>query len=217
MASTCGSLHLILGPMHSGKTTELLRRKRRAEIAHKKCVVIKYGDDRRYDTSSSDSDSSSGLPTGKIYTHDHVSETAVVSLPHDLRGTLHNIPQLESYQCIFIDEIQFYPDAAEVCDQLADQGHSVTVCGLQGDFMRRLFVPIGELIPLAESITHLTAIDPETGQDASFTARLGLQTEQELIGGVGQYIATNRAHYHSIMCARYMRNVRDSCDARQQK
>ena len=180
-----GKIHLIIGPMYAGKTTELVRLMKRATIANRKCLVIKFDKDVRYDET-------------KLVTHDLIAVNATVSLGNNLRQTLNNVENLTSYNCIFVDEIQFYEDGAETCDQLANEGFEVIVSGLQGDFQRKKFGCIPDLIPIADRITHLTAIDKETGEEAPFTYRLTSETEQEVIGGNDKYIAVDRLQLHFI-------------------
>ena len=121
-----GKIHLILGPMYAGKTTELIRLRNRAKSAGKKCLIIKYCKDIRYDIE-------------KLSTHDQLKIDALISEGNNLRKTLLKIPNLTDYDCLFIDEIQFYEDAATVCDQLANEGYEVIVCGLQSNFKRQTF------------------------------------------------------------------------------
>ena len=187
MSSSCGKIHLIIGPMRSGKTSELLRRKRRSEYANKKCLLIKYYKDTRYDPVIGS--------TERIVTHDLVSDEAIVSTGNSLRQTLMSVKDLSTYRCLYIDEIQFYDDAAEVCDDLANRGYDVTVSGLQGDFQRKIFKSVSDLIPLCEDVVQLTAIDPVTGNEAPFTYRISSEKEQEVIGNTDKYIAVDRAHY----------------------
>jgi thymidine kinase len=60
MSNTFGQIQLIIGPMFSGKTTELIRRMKRYETANQKCMIIKYENDTRYDEDNQNT----------IYTHD---------------------------------------------------------------------------------------------------------------------------------------------------
>ena len=180
-----GKLHLIFGPMYAGKTTELIRLKDRAENAGKKTIAIKYYKDVRYDNQ-------------QLSTHDKIKRSAICSHGSSLKKTIESIIDIEQYDCFFIDEIQFYEDGAEVSDNLANLGYEVVVCGLQGDFKRQTFKVIADLIGLADQFTHLTAIDRETGNEASFTARFSGEIEQEVIGGEDKYIATDRDHYLKI-------------------
>lgn len=180
-----GNIHLILGPMYAGKTTELIRLINRAKIAGKKCLTIKYYKDIRYDVE-------------KLSTHDQLKINALISEGNSLMKTLSKVKNLTDYDCLFIDEIQFYEDAATVCDQLANEGYEVTVCGLQSNFMRKTFKVISDLLGFCDHLTHLTAIDSLTGNEASFTARLTSETQEELIGGQETYLAVDRSHYFAI-------------------
>ena len=176
-----------MGPMFAGKTTELLKLKDRAEIAGRKCLLIKYCQDTRY---SSNTES-------VLVTHSHQSAVAVVSAGKSLQQTLNSINYTD-YHVILIDEIQFYDDGAEVCDQLANKNHQVIVSGLNGDYLRQPFTTISKLIPKIEQITYLTAIDSRTGRDASFSMRITTSDTQEVIGGAETYQAVDRSTYNIV-------------------
>lgn len=174
-------LNLWIGPMYSGKTTTLLLRKKRYEIGGKKCIIIKYIKDTRYD--------------GKniISTHTLTKEKALCT---DLLKKMEE--NINNYDVIFIDEIQFYKDAAEICDKWAN--NKIVECyGLNGDYKRQPFEQISKLIPLCDNITHLTAIDKNNGKDAPFTKRLVANNNQELIGGKDMYIALSRESLNTVI------------------
>lgn len=174
-----GKLSLILGPMFSGKSTILLTRYRRYQIAGKKCLLIKYAKDTRYSNSEE-----------MLVTHDQVSYKATSC--HKLEE-VHQL--IQDYDVICIDEIQFYADAHIYCDQWANAGKIVEVCGLNGDYRRKPFEQISLLIPLADDISYITAICKATGRDASFTMRLSNEKEQEVIGSTDKYQAVSRECY----------------------
>ena len=180
-----GSIHLILGPMFSGKTSELMRLKNRSEIAGFKSLVVKYYLDKRYSNDLS----------SKLYTHDKIGYECIQSVGNMLINTLDSVPDLGNYKYIYVDEIQFYKDAAETCDRLANMGFNVVVCGLQGDFMRRVFPSIAQLIPLCEKITHVTAIDKYNGREGAFTKRTTTDTAVEIIGASEIYESVSRQSY----------------------
>lgn len=184
-----GLIHLIIGPMYAGKTNKLIQLKQEAEKNGKKCLAIKYYKDIRYSCEL-------------LSTHDQLQIPALISEGNSLKETFDKVENLHEYDCLFIDEIQFYPDAAVICDQLANEGYEVIVCGLQSDFLRRTFKVVSELVGLSERITHLTAIDSKTGHLASFTARLSYEVEQEVIGGFDKYIAVERSHYLQMNCSK---------------
>ena len=110
-----GAIHLILGPMYSGKTSELVRRYRRYSVAGKKCLLVKHEHDTRYDEKM-------------LCTHD--------SHKVDAQGCL-RLSDLDfdhrEYDVICIDEIQFYADNLEFTEKMANQGIIVEASGLRGN------------------------------------------------------------------------------------
>lgn len=175
-----GKLHLIIGPMFSGKSTMLLTRYRRYGIAGKNCVLVKYAGDNRYDTGTEQN----------LITHDQLSYKAISC------RRLSDISELvREYDVVCIDEIQFYPDAAEYCDRWANEGLIVEACGLSGDFLRRPFEQISRLIPLCDDLQQVKAVCRATGKDAPFSKRLSTEQEIEVIGGTDKYIAVSRQEY----------------------
>lgn len=174
-----GNLNLIIGPMYSGKTSELLSRYLRYKVAGKNCLLIKYDNDKRYDSN-------------KIVTHNLFKQDAL-----NCNNLKEFDDKISSYDVILIDEIQFYPDANIFCDKWANQGKIIEASGLNGDFQRKPFQQISLLIPLCDKITHLVAVDKKSGNDAPFTVRLSNDSQQTLIGGDNIYQAMNRTNYIS--------------------
>ena len=177
--SYSGIIHLILGPMYSGKTTELLRLYRRYQIAKKNCVIIKYGEDQRYHTN-------------KVVTHDNVQYESLNAI---LLSGLFKMPSIERADVICIDEIQFYNDAPDICDMWANNGKIVIASGLNGDFKREPFDVISKLLPKAEEVTFLTAICNKTGEPAAFSKRISDEKQVKVIGGVESYVAACRMEH----------------------
>lgn len=173
-----GQLHLILGCMYSGKTTELKNRYDRYSIGGRKCIMVKYKGDIRYEDEY-------------IVTHSGIKERATVC------KYLYLIDKLvQNYDVICIDEIQFYKDAYIFCDKWSSfDGKIVQVCGLNGNFKRKPFEIISKLIPLADSICYKTAICRETGNDGIYSQRLTDEQEEEVIGGEEMYIASDKTTY----------------------
>ncbi len=174
-----GKLNLIIGPMFSGKSTMLLTRYRRYGIAGKRCLLVKYAGDMRYTESEE-----------RVVTHDQVSYRATsCRLLAEIAELVH------TYDVICIDEIQFYPDAAQYCDEWANAGLIVEACGLSGDFRRRPFEQISLLIALCDDVEHVKAVCRATGQDAPFSKRTSKEEEQEVIGSTDKYQAVSRLCY----------------------
>eukprot|EP00049_Salpingoeca_infusionum_P022461 m.6893 g.6893 ORF g.6893 m.6893 type:complete len:235 (-) comp5203_c0_seq1:2360-3064(-) len=172
-----GSIHLILGPMFSGKSTELLRRMRRYAMAKYKCFFVKYANDTRYGDG--------------IVTHDKQRSDAIAC------SRLEDIKQKASgYDVVGIDEGQFFPDILEVAEELANNGKLVIVAALDGTFQRKPFNNILQLVPRSESVIKLTAVCMMCHTEAAFSKRLGTETEVEVIGGADKYIAVCRECFH---------------------
>ncbi len=179
MIDMAGKLNLIIGPMFSGKSTTLLTRYRRYGIAGKRCLLVKYAGDDRYDGSEE-----------RLITHDKLSYKATSC------RRLAEIDELvRQYDVVCIDEIQFYPDAYTYCDLWANAGIIVEACGLNGDFRRRPFEQISLLIPICDDIEHVKAVCRATGDDAPFSKRLTNEEEQEVIGSTDKYVAVSREKY----------------------
>ena len=152
-----GWIELICGSMFSGKTEELLRRIRRAEIARKKIQVFKPRLDNRY-----------GLE--RVASHNGVARDDAMVV-NDARAILQMVAQETAV--VAIDEVQFFDWAiADVCSALADQGKRVIVAGLDQDFRGEPFGPMPLLMALAERVDKLQAICVICGASASRTQRL---------------------------------------------
>ncbi|KAI3969426.1 hypothetical protein MKX01_019987 [Papaver californicum] len=99
---------------------------------------------------------------------------------------------------IGIDEAQFFGDLYDFCRKAADHdGKTVIVAGLDGDYLRRTFGSVLDIVPLADSITKLTARCNVCGKRAHFTLRKTEETQAELIGGSDVYMQVCRRHYVS--------------------
>jgi thymidine kinase len=151
-----GWIELICGSMFSGKTEELIRRARRAQIARQKLQVFKPGLDDRYGVE-------------KLASHDGVSWDAVSV--QDARQILDLVKS--DTQVVIIDEVQFFDRSiANVCNVLADAGKRVIVAGLDTDFRGEPFGPVPLLLAEAEVVDKLQAICVVCGAPATRTQRL---------------------------------------------
>ncbi|AEN03663.1 thymidine kinase [Yokapox virus] len=173
-----GNIQLILGPMFSGKSTELIRIVKRYQIAKYNCIVINHSSDIRYGISN-------------VFTHDNNSYSAIqTSKLSDL------IDIVENFTVIGIDEGQFFQDIVEFCENMANKGKIVIVAALDGTFKRKPFGNVLNLIPLSETVTKLTAVCMKCFKDASFSKRIGTETEIEIIGGKDKYLSVCRKCYN---------------------
>ena len=167
-----GSISLILGPMFSGKTSELFRRLRREKIAKKETLLIKYAHDNRY----SDDQAS---------THDLFKMDCVGSL------FLKNVEIPEGTNVIGIDEGQFFPDLLHFVEYWTTElGIDVMVCGLDGNYKREPFGHLLELVPKCTKLDKLCAVCSYCGTEAPFTKRTVQVDDEVLIGGSDKYVAS---------------------------
>jgi thymidine kinase len=153
---TGGGLEVICGSMFSGKTEELIRRVKRAQIARKRVQVFKPAIDARYSLEH-------------VASHDGVRAQALV-----VRSSAEMVDLLdEEAEVVAIDEVQFLDNGVvDLCEALAVRGKRVIVAGLDQDFRGESFGPMPELMARAEHVDKLQAICVRCGQPASRTQRL---------------------------------------------
>ncbi|XP_061578557.1 thymidine kinase, cytosolic [Cololabis saira] len=176
-----GQIQVIFGPMFSGKSTELMRRVRRFQIAQYKCLVIKYAKDTRY--------SEKGMAT-----HDKNTMEAVPA------NNLQDVRPLALQACVIgIDEGQFFSDTVDFCEEMANLGKTVIVAALDATFQRKAFGNILSLVPLAESVVKLHAVCMQCYKEAAYTKRIGAEKEVEVIGGADKYQAVCRKCYGGLI------------------
>jgi thymidine kinase len=174
-----GWIEVIAGCMFSGKTEELIRRLRRAEIAKQNVIVFKPRIDTRFSAKAIVSHSDQSLPSLLIDNPNDIFELA--SKAH----------------VIGIDEAQFFPmEIVEVCNTLAYNGKRVIVAGLDQDYRGVPFEPMPQMLAAAEYITKTLAICVVCGNPADKTQRKTLSSERVVVGASDIYEARCRkCHY----------------------
>ncbi|GMH26861.1 hypothetical protein Nepgr_028704 [Nepenthes gracilis] len=183
--SSSGEIHVIVGPMFAGKTTALLRRIQSERNNGRNVAVIKSNKDTRY-----------GLDS--IVTHDGAKYPCLAL--EDLSSFRQKFGSgaYDELDVIGIDEAQFFEGLYDFCRRAADHdGKTVIVAGLDGDYLRRSFGSVLDIIPLANSVTKLTARCELCGKSAHFTLRKTEELQTELIGGADVYMPVCRHHYVS--------------------
>ena len=170
-----GWLEVICGCMFSGKTEELIRRLRRAQIARKRVAIFKPVVDDRY-------------APAEIVTHDRIS---VPSVP--VRHPREILELGQDADVLGVDEVQFFDrSVVEVCQELAGRGIRVIVAGLDTDYRGLPFDPVPELMAVAEYVTKIQAICVVCGNPATRTQRVVAGGERILVAGSGAYEARCR-------------------------
>lgn len=173
---TLGWIEVICGPMFSGKSEELIRRLRRAEIARQRVQIFKPGIDDRYSEDHIVSHSELKIRS------ECVRDAAEVEKRLDIRT-----------EVIGIDEAQFLGmELVDLVVRLADMGKRVIIAGLDTDYLGRPFHPMPELLAIADEITKDLAICMRCGNPAKHTQRLVASEELVVVGAAGMYEARCR-------------------------
>jgi thymidine kinase len=171
-----GWIEVITGSMFSGKSEELIRRLRRAQIARQKVQIFKPRFDDRYG-------------------QDHIVSHSEMRIPSE---TVSNSKELldrvgADTEVVGVDEGQFFDlDLPAVCSALADRGKRVIVAGLDQDYLGKPFEPMPQLLAIAEYITKTLAICMVCGNPANHTQRLVASSDRYLVGAQGTYEARCR-------------------------
>ena len=178
-----GWIEVIVGSMFSGKSEELIRRLRRAQIARQKVQIFKPVIDRRFSDDHIVSHSemrieSCAVPSSRALLDALAAETEVIG----------------------IDEGQFFDqELPMICDTLANQGKRVIVAGLDQDYLGKPFEPMPQLLAIAEYITKTHAICMVCGNPANHTQRLVASGDRVLVGAMGLYEARCRRCFDPLL------------------
>ncbi|HET9371444.1 MAG TPA: thymidine kinase [Vicinamibacterales bacterium] len=171
-----GWIEVITGSMFSGKSEELIRRLRRAQIARQKVQIFKPAIDNRYSNGEIVSHSEMKIPS------ENVSSAA------ELRERVD-----PSTEVVGIDEGQFFDvELPAVVTALANGGQRVIIAGLDTDYLGKPFEPMPQLLAIAEYVTKTLAICMICGGPAGHTQRLVASKERVLVGASGTYEARCR-------------------------
>ncbi len=154
-----GWVEVIAGSMFSGKTEELLRRLRRAEIAGQAVAAFTPAVDDRY------GESELGSHAGRTW-----QATVIDNTPEGVW----EIPEvLDGEKVVAIDEANFFPlELVEVTEALAEDGRRVVISGTDVTFRGEPFDPLPQLMATAEYVDKLQAICTQCGEPASRNQRL---------------------------------------------
>ena len=178
-----GWIEVIVGSMFSGKSEELIRRLRRAQIARQKVQIFKPKIDNRYGD-------------------DHITSHSEMRIPSrnsaSSRELLNDVEA--DTEVVGIDEGQFFDaELPAVCSALADQGKRVIVAGLDQDYLGKPFEPMPQLLAIAEYITKTLAICMVCGNPANHTQRLIASGDRVLLGAQGLYEARCRRCFDPLL------------------
>lgn len=174
-----GSIEVICGSMFSGKTEELIRRLRRAQIARLTVEIFKPKTDTRFDETAVVSHNSNSILSTPVD-----NSSAILLLGSDV-------------QVVGIDEAQFFDDELpHVCTVLANRGVRVIVAGLDMDYKGNPFGPMPKLMAIAESVTKVHAVCVRCGNPALYSYRLVPDEATILLGEKESYEPRCRACFN---------------------
>jgi len=175
-----GRIEVITGPMFSGKSEELIRRLKRAQIAKRRVACFKPDLDVRYHRNAIASHSSQTL------------DALTVANIEELKAVL--MPMADVVEVVGIDEAQFFdPSLVPLTNELVRMGHRVILAGLDTTFTGEPFAPIPDLLAIADEVIKLSAVCMQCGSPAVHTQRLGSSQSLVLVGAAGVYEARCRA------------------------
>lgn len=174
-----GWIEVICGSMFSGKTEELIRRLRRAQIAKQRIEIFKPTVDTRYDEEN-------------VVSHD---ENFIRSTPVPAAANIRLLAN--DVDVVGIDEAQFFDDEIiSVCNDLANKGIRVIIAGLDMDFKGKPFGPMPYLMATAEYVTKVHAICTKTGNLANYSHRKIDNEKLVVLGENENYEPLSRAAFY---------------------
>lgn len=182
-----GHVELICGSMFSGKSEELIRRVRRAQIARQNVLVFTNKIDVRYGEAQVASHSGANLNATPIKSAFEIWERMD-----------------DTVDVVAIDEAQFFDwEITEVVAQLAQRGVRVILAGLDTDFRGEPFGPMPILMAQAEEVTKLNAICMVCGGPASRTQRLvngepAAYDDPLVVVGANEMYEARCRHHHEV-------------------
>ena len=180
-----GWMEVICGSMFSGKTEELIRRLRRAEMAGQNVEIFKPKLDTRYAEEEVVSHNQNKIRSTPV---ESPNEILLLGSTCDVVG---------------IDEAQFFDESiVDVANQLANAGIRVVIAGLDMDFMGRPFGPMPNLMATAEYVTKVHAICKRTGNLANHSMRTSENTDLVQLGETDSYEAVSRKVFNEEMSKR---------------
>jgi thymidine kinase len=176
-----GWIEVIAGSMFSGKTEELIRRLRRAEIARQKVEIFKPSVDVRYSAT-------------EVVSHD---DNTIRSTAVENSATI--LLLAGDVDVVGIDEAQFFDlGLIDICNKLSNMGVRVVVAGLDMDFRGNPFGPVPGLMASAEYVTKVHAICMRCGSLAQFSHRLSDTEKLVVLGEKGEYEPLCRECYFDL-------------------
>jgi len=193
--SNTGYLEIILGPMYSSKSTRLVEIYKQCKFCNIPVTIINHTIDKRYHDTMLSTHDKIMVPCiqanklSEIWLNNGIDNPAVDNDSYTL---------LQNSDVILINEGQFFSDLYEVVIDMLNKNKKVYICGLDGDFERKKFGSILDLIPLCDKVTKLTSLCSlcKDGTPGIFSMRLTNEREQTVVGS-DNYIPVCRKCYNN--------------------
>lgn len=181
-----GYLELIIGPMFSGKTSRLVEIYNQCKFCNISVSVINHSIDNRYDDELLSTHDKIKIPCIKterlfdVWTDDPNSLEKKRNIIHRKNDKI----QIANSKVILINEGQFFPDLLNFVNELLKYNKKIYICGLDGDFERKKFGQIIDLIPLCDKVEKLSSLCSicKNGKKGIFSMRLSNEKEQTIVG-----------------------------------
>ena len=162
-----GYLELIIGPMFSGKTSKLLEIYKQCEFCGIRVVIVNHAIDTRYGTTILSSHDKVTAPCIRTATLDEARKTNI----------------FQDAEVILINEGQFFEDLLPTVEHMLQHNKKIYIGGLDGDFERKKFGQILDLIPLCDKVTKITSLCSlcKDGTPGIFSKRISSEKEQTVV------------------------------------
>ena len=176
-----GWIEVICGSMFSGKTEELIRRIKRAEIANQKIKVFKPVIDSR--------------SKNFIESHDESKLECI-----EVKSSNEILKKIDNCDVVAIDEAQFFDDLiVPVCNKIANNGVRVIIAGLDMDYLGNPFGPMPNLMAISEYVTKVHAVCKQSGNIANYSFRKNNKKDIVVIGEKDKYEPLSRSVFYKKM------------------
>jgi len=190
------SLKLYIGPMYSGKTSKLLEIFKQCSFCNIPVIVINHASDLRYHESMLSTHDKVMVPCiqanhlGEIWNHKDVNSC--------FNDTSLSYLKVRSAEVILINEGQFFEDLYSCVIDMLKENKQVYIAGLDGDFERKKFGQMLDLIPMCDEVTKLNSLCSicKNGKPGIFSRRLSSEKQQTVIGS-DNYIPVCRSCYNA--------------------
>jgi thymidine kinase len=194
-----GYLELIIGPMFSGKTSRLIEIYNQCKFCDISVVAINHSIDNRYDDellSTHDKIKIPCIKTERLF--DVWLNEPIPEKKNKIIYRINDKKKILESKVILINEGQFFPDLLDFVNELLKNNKRIYICGLDGDFERKKFGQIIDLIPLCDKVEKLSSLCSicRNGKKGIFSMRLTDEKKQTLVGSQN-YIPVCRECYAS--------------------